>query len=216
MARAARPVIDDRGQMIKSCPVLDCSSHRKNESNKYQKLLEIEKEIVRDLSRGDKPHLRKDADRKIELNERLLDLYFAIYRFSQVRFITPSHLTFFLFPIVFIQWGLCALRHCIQISMEAILACHPARSTDCAQNRVNYDVFAQAPSAIKLSSSSAWPNQLHCHYLPIQLHPCPRQRAFFFQFQIHKNDVRYNSIPHVIQVCCVLEGLNDWTYAVLV
>ena len=29
------------------------------------------------------------------------------------------------------QWGLCALRHGIQISMEAILACHPARSTEC-------------------------------------------------------------------------------------
>ena len=29
-----------------------------------------------------------------------------------------------------IQWGLCALRHGIQISMEAILACHPARSTE--------------------------------------------------------------------------------------
>ena len=28
------------------------------------------------------------------------------------------------------EWGLCALRHGIQISMEAILACHPARSTE--------------------------------------------------------------------------------------
>ena len=28
------------------------------------------------------------------------------------------------------QWGLCALRHGIQISMEAILACHPARCTE--------------------------------------------------------------------------------------
>ena len=28
------------------------------------------------------------------------------------------------------QWGLCASRHGIQISMEAILACHPARSTE--------------------------------------------------------------------------------------
>ena len=27
-----------------------------------------------------------------------------------------------------VLWGLCALRHGIQISMEAILACHPARS----------------------------------------------------------------------------------------
>ena len=28
------------------------------------------------------------------------------------------------------QWGLCALRQGIQISMEAFLACHPARSTE--------------------------------------------------------------------------------------
>ena len=27
-------------------------------------------------------------------------------------------------------WGLCALRHGIQISMDTILACHPARSTE--------------------------------------------------------------------------------------
>ena len=34
-------------------------------------------------------------------------------------------------PCVFLyQWGLCALRHGIQISIEAILACHPARSTE--------------------------------------------------------------------------------------
>ena len=30
----------------------------------------------------------------------------------------------------FIQWGLCTWRHGIQKSMEAILACHPARSTE--------------------------------------------------------------------------------------
>ena len=33
MARAARPVIENPRQMIKSCPVLLCSSHRQNESN---------------------------------------------------------------------------------------------------------------------------------------------------------------------------------------
>ena len=30
----------------------------------------------------------------------------------------------------FVQWDLCALHHGIHISMEAILACHPARSTE--------------------------------------------------------------------------------------
>ena len=66
----------------------------------YQKLLEIEKEIVREVARGDKPYLRKSTDRKAQispLNERLPDLCFVICRFSQVRFITPSHLTHNLF-----------------------------------------------------------------------------------------------------------------------
>ena len=47
------------------------------------------------------------------------------------------------------QWGVCWLRHGIQNSMEAILACRPALSRDWLdgwQNRVNYDEFAQAPS----------------------------------------------------------------------
>ena len=32
----------------------------------YQKLLEIEKEIVREVARGDKPYLRKSTDRKAQ------------------------------------------------------------------------------------------------------------------------------------------------------
>ena len=71
-------------------------------SDLLQKLLEIEKEIVREVARGDKPYLRKSTDRKTQisppkLNERLPDFRFAICRFSQVRFITPSHLTHNLF-----------------------------------------------------------------------------------------------------------------------
>ena len=34
----------------------------------YQKLLEIEKEIVREVARGDKPYLRKSTDRKAQIN----------------------------------------------------------------------------------------------------------------------------------------------------
>ena len=34
-------------------------------SNQYQKLLEIEKEIVREVARGDKPYLRKSTDLQI-------------------------------------------------------------------------------------------------------------------------------------------------------
>ena len=69
MAQAARRVIENPRQMIKPCPVPDCSFHRKNESNQYQKLLEIEKEIVREVARGDKPYLRKSTDRKAQINK---------------------------------------------------------------------------------------------------------------------------------------------------
>ena len=58
MARAARRVIENPRPTIKSCPVLLLFFHQKNESNYYQKLLEIEKEIVREVARGDKPYLR--------------------------------------------------------------------------------------------------------------------------------------------------------------
>ena len=67
-----------------------------------KKLLEIEKEIVREVARGDKPNLRKSTDRKAQIRKAFVlqrtDLCFAaICRFSQVRFITPSHLTHNLF-----------------------------------------------------------------------------------------------------------------------
>ena len=60
------------------------------------------------------------------------------------RFRGPAH------GLSWSRWGLCALRHGIQISMEAILACHPARSIewlDCHPKSCElHDVFAQAPS----------------------------------------------------------------------
>ena len=57
-----------QNKMIGSSPVLYRSSHRKNESNQYQKLLEIEKEIVREVARGDKHYLRKSTDRKAQIS----------------------------------------------------------------------------------------------------------------------------------------------------
>ena len=36
--------------------------------NYYQKLLEIEKGIVREVARGDKPYLRKSTDRKAQIS----------------------------------------------------------------------------------------------------------------------------------------------------
>ena len=44
---------------------------RKNESNYYQKLLEIEKEIVREVALGDKPYMRKSAERKAQIRKAL-------------------------------------------------------------------------------------------------------------------------------------------------
>ena len=40
----------------------------------YQKLLEIEKEIVREVARGDKHSLRKFADRKAHISMALVPL----------------------------------------------------------------------------------------------------------------------------------------------
>ena len=106
MARAALWVIENWGQMIKSCPVLHCSSHRKTESNSYQKLLEIEKEIVREVALGVinltwenlQIAKHKSGRRSFSLADWfVLCRAFAICRFSHVRFITPSHLTHNLF-----------------------------------------------------------------------------------------------------------------------
>ena len=47
-----------------------------------------------------------------------------------------------------VRWGPCALRHWIQSSMEAILACHPAVSTEWLagwQFTVYYDVCVRPP-----------------------------------------------------------------------
>ena len=56
-----------------------------------------------------------------------LILSFSKFYFIFFRFLKSENTFFVLF---FLKWGLCALRHGIQISMEAILACHPARSTE--------------------------------------------------------------------------------------
>ena len=58
------------------------------------------------------------------------------------------------YVIVHTKWGLCAIRHGIQISMEAILAWHPARSTEwldcqpksCEQWRIRTGPIATQPS----------------------------------------------------------------------
>ena len=87
MAQAARRVIENPRQMIKSCPVLFCSSHRKNESNLYQKLLEIEKEIVREVARGDKPYLRKSTDRKAQIRKAFVQFSGLICALRSVDFL---------------------------------------------------------------------------------------------------------------------------------
>ena len=68
------------------------------------KTIEIEKEIVREVARGDKPYMRKSTDRKAQIRKAFsaqrTDLCFAICRFSHHHHgevITPSHLTHNLF-----------------------------------------------------------------------------------------------------------------------
>ena len=67
--------------------------------------MEIEKEIVREVVRGDKHNLRKSANCKAQISAICgvndTDLCVAICRFSQVVFVTLNNFTPFLFPIVF-------------------------------------------------------------------------------------------------------------------
>ena len=65
--------------------------------NNTKKLLEIEKEIVREVVRGDKHNLRKSANRNAQISvihsEHSTDLCFAICRFSQVVFVPSNNFT---------------------------------------------------------------------------------------------------------------------------
>ena len=57
-----------------------CERERERERDLYQKLLEIEKEIVREVARGDKPYLRKSTDRKVERSLRKTQEYVSALR----------------------------------------------------------------------------------------------------------------------------------------
>ena len=61
------------------------------------KTIEIEKEIVREVVRGDKHNLRKSANRTAQISvihsAHCTDLCFAICRFSQVVFVTSNNFT---------------------------------------------------------------------------------------------------------------------------
>ena len=60
-------------------------------------VLEIEKEIVREVVRGDKHNLRKSANRNAQISvihsAHCTDLCFAICRLSQVVFVTSNDFT---------------------------------------------------------------------------------------------------------------------------
>ena len=64
---------------------------------KLIKLLEIEKKIVREVVRGDKHNRRNSANRNTQISDihsaYCTDLCFAIFRFSQVVFVTSNHFT---------------------------------------------------------------------------------------------------------------------------
>ena len=69
---------------------------KRNQIN-TKKLLEIEKEIVREVVRGDKHNLRKSANCKAQISRMCgvndTDLCVAICRFSQVVFVTSNNFT---------------------------------------------------------------------------------------------------------------------------
>ena len=54
---------------------------------KYQKLLEIEKEIVREVARGDKPYLRKSTDRKAQIRKAFVQFSGLICALRSVDFL---------------------------------------------------------------------------------------------------------------------------------
>ena len=72
------------------------------------KLLEIEKEIVREVARGDKPYLRKSTDRKAQIRKSFVQFRGLICALrseissGKVYHPEPPHAqSLFLFPIVF-------------------------------------------------------------------------------------------------------------------
>ena len=76
----------------------------------YQKLLEIEKEIVHEVARGDKPYLKKSTDRKAQIRTAFVQLSGLICAFRSADFrrwclfiprAQPHAQSLFLFPIVF-------------------------------------------------------------------------------------------------------------------
>ena len=82
------------------------------------------------------------------------------------------------------QWGLCALRHGIQISMEAILACHPARSTewlDCHTKSCELWRIRTGP----IYARPCWAASTHVHFLSRLLF-APLSGLLQCQFPLHR------------------------------
>ena len=120
LSNVARRATSDQKprQMINSRPVLFCSSNWKSESNQFQKLLEIGKGLcVRWLGVINLTweNLQIAKHKSVRWTERT-HLCFAICRFSQVRFITPSHLTHNLF--FYFQQFLVLISSLSQTSLE--------------------------------------------------------------------------------------------------
>ena len=83
-------------------------SKKEKESNQYQKLLEIEKKIVREVTRRGRHHVRNSADCKAPFSEAFHPPdWFALYDLQifsgSVYHLEEPHAQsfFFLFPIVF-------------------------------------------------------------------------------------------------------------------
>ena len=59
----------------------------KMSQNKYQKQVEIEKEIVCEVARGDKPYLRKSTDRKAHIRKEFVQFSGLICALQSVDFL---------------------------------------------------------------------------------------------------------------------------------
>ena len=110
------------------------------------------------------------------------------------------------------KWGLCVLRHGFQISVEAILACHPARSTEwldchpksCERWRIRTGPIVHAPALrlimipwypeVSKYNQSRWPSNCTCFHG----HHVMRNSCISYLFRICK-------LPYASRAGAILE-----------
>ena len=87
MARAARRVIETQDKWSNPAQSYFVLPIEKLNQINTKKLLEIEKEIVREVARGDKPYLRKSTDRKAQIRKAFVQFSGLICALRSVDFL---------------------------------------------------------------------------------------------------------------------------------